>query len=157
MKLGSDSSFVLSFTFTLSLTVSPILAENPQASNPIEGNQAQFTAGQPALKDMATNADGVASISVAALVLPALPLTGLGPPFLNVAASPIPEVAPASAPKPADSAAPGKTKWVIIATIIGTAAVVGAILLLRGIGDSDAGPVGTILIPGTPSVNSPNR
>jgi hypothetical protein len=60
-----------------------------------------------------------------------------------------------------DTESPGETKWIILATIVGTAAVVGIIMLLRGFGGGDstpsAGPVGTILAPGTPAVNAPNR
>src|SRR5262245_30498493 len=132
MKTGSDSSFVVSWVLILALTVSPVLAQNPQPSNPSDGNPAVFTAGQTAVNDTTTNAVDIDSVPVAALALAPLPLTGLRPALLNVVASPIPAAAPAPASKPAEFEAPGKSKWVILATIIGTAAVVGAILLLRG-------------------------
>jgi hypothetical protein len=48
--------------------------------------------------------------------------------------------------------APGQSKWIITAALIGAAAVTGIILLLRAWGGGDDS--GTVIGAGQPSVNS---
>ena len=78
--------------------------------------------------------------------------------------STLPEPAASAQPKPSSDVEPGgKSKWVILAALVVTGAVVGIILLLHGGGGGDEprkpspqpGPTGTILVPGTPGVTNP--
>lgn len=58
-----------------------------------------------------------------------------------------------------EAKAPGDTKWVILAALLGAAAVAGVILLWPGGGDNGKpeGPAGTVIAPGSPTVGTPNR
>jgi hypothetical protein len=62
---------------------------------------------------------------------------------------------------PSGNNAPGQSKWVILAALVITGAVVGTILLLRGIGGGDdsshPNPTGTVIVAGTPAVSTPNH
>jgi hypothetical protein len=103
-------------------------------------------------------------------VLPELPKAKTVTAFPAVARSstlPIPSLFPPAPGKPgtqpsSGNNAPGQSKWVILAALIVTGAVVGTILLLRGIGgggddSSHPNPTGTVIVAGTPAVSTPTH
>jgi hypothetical protein len=119
----------------------------------------------------AETAKDTGSPTVDTSVLPELPLAAT-----TAAAFPVvarnstlpaaPPAAPAAVPSPkpdpnANPDAPGQTKWVILAALIITGAVVGTILLIHGLGGDDhshphpPAPTGTIITAGTPAITTP--
>jgi hypothetical protein len=102
-------------------------------------------------------------------VLPELPKAKTVTAFPAVARNstlPMPSLFPPAPGKPgtqpsSGNNAPGQSKWVILAALVITGAVVGTILLLRGIGGGDdsshPNPTGTVIVAGTPAVSTPNH
>ena len=62
-------------------------------------------------------------------------------------------------PKPASAAqepkAPGDSKWVVLAALAATGAVVAAIMLWPDGGGKSKQPAGTVIVPGTPAIATP--
>jgi hypothetical protein len=86
------------------------------------------------------------------------------PSFSGVAGSSTAATAPSAAPTAPDpapakenseSSAPGESKWIILAAIVTTAAVVAAILLFPHFRGHK--PVGTVITAGTPTIGTPNH
>jgi len=155
-------SAVMSWTITLAITLSPVMAQSTQDAASVSiAPQKEEPAG--IAKDQQT--PGVDNSG-----LPELPKAKVVTAFPVVARNstlPIPAVFPPAPGTPgtqpsSGSNAPGQTRWVILATLLITGAVVGTILLLRGIGGGDdsshpPNPVGTVIAAGTPAVSTPNH
>ncbi len=151
-------SAVVSWTITLALTLSPVMAQTTQ--------DAASVSVAPQNEESADSAKGQQSPIVDNPVLPELPKAKTATAFPTVAlSSTLPTVNPAPGKpttQPRSVDAPGQSKWVILAALIVTGAVVGVILLLRGIGGGDdsshpSNPLGTVIAAGTPSVSTPNH
>jgi hypothetical protein len=155
-------SAVMSWTITLALTLSPVMAQSTQdAASVSVAPQKEEPAG--IAKDQQTPV-------VDNSVLPELPKAKTVSAFPAVARNstlPAPTLFPPAPGKPgtlppSGNNAPGQSKWVILAALVITGAVVGTILLLRGIGGGDDSshppkPVGTVIAAGTPAVSTPNH
>lgn len=137
---------VMSWTITIALSLSPLMA------------QGTLDSGSSAAVQPAENPSDVAKESsnpiVDIPVLPELPLATTATVFPGVTRSSTPAAAPLPARPTRENDAPGQSKWVILAAIIIGAAVVGTILLLRG---NDKKPTQTIIAAGTPSVSVPSH
>lgn len=145
------SSFVVPWILIAALTLSPLMAQDPPASQArvveLEGNGANG-----ASEHVDTSVVGTA-------ILSALPSKEAA-----AAAAALPGGAGANG---SETKAPGKTKSTIIAALIVSGAVVGILLALSGRGGNKstgtAAPVGptptdaTILAAGTPRVDTPNK
>ena len=154
-------SALVSWTITLALTLSPVMAQSTQ-------DAASVSIGQQKEEPAAVAKDQQAP-AVDNSVLPELPKAKTVTAFPTVARSstlPIPSVFPPAPGHPgtqpsSGNNAPGQTKWVILAALIITGAVVGTVLLLRGIGGGDdsshPNPTGTVIVAGTPAVSTPNH
>ena len=155
-------SAVVSWTITLALTLSPVMAQSTQdAASGSIAPQKEEPAG--VARDQQTS-------GVDNSVLPELPKAKTVTAFPAVARSstlPVPSVFPPAPGHPgtqpsSGNNAPGQSKWVILAALVISGAVVGTILLLRGIGGGDdpshpPNPVGTVIAAGTPAVSTPNH
>ena len=141
---------VVAWIITLALSLSPVMAQNAQQT--------------------AETAQDTGSPTVDTSVLPELPLTATTAAAFPAAARnstlpAAPTAAPDSVPSPkpnpnANPDAPGQSKWVILAAIIITGAVVATILLIHGGGDDHShphppAPTGTIITAGTPAITTP--
>jgi hypothetical protein len=139
-------SSIVCWTLAVALTVSPLMAQNPPAPS--------FKMSAP-LEEAIPNApqdvspDSVMSTSV----LIALPATLPEAAFPEVARTSTATALPPEARQNSDS--PGETKWVILAAIVTTAAVIAAILLFPHKGKKSQGPLGTVIAAGTPTVATP--
>ena len=149
-------SAVLSWTVTIALSVAPMMAQTAADSGSAgTAAQAEETAGSA--KD---STDPIVDTTV----LPELPLAATAPTFPNVSRNSIPTTAP-NPSKPGPDVEPGgKSKWTILAAIVIAGAIVGTILLLRGLGGGNDKPnpnppatQGTIITAGTPSVSVPGH
>jgi hypothetical protein len=164
MKLRHPNlTAVMSWTITLALTLSPVMAQSTQdaASVSIAPQNEEPTG---IAKDQQTPI-------VDNSVLPELPKAKTVTAFPTVARNstlPLPTAFPAAPGKPGTQPssghdAPGQSKWVILAALVITGAVVGVILLLRGLGGggddshSPNNPLGTVIAAGTPAVSTPNH
>lgn len=166
------SSSVISWILAIALTVSPLMAQSPSApeKDTTENQAGNGTVSVPAEGSQAPAAPVVdeSSAAVGTSVHTELPVFRPPAKFPGVYRHSTPLSSPATPGAAAaaagargdDSMSPGQSKWIITAVIVGTAAVVGIILLLRGFGggsEKPKGPAGTILAPGTPSVTVPGR
>ena len=154
-------SVVMSWTITLALTLSPVMAQSTQ-------DAASVSIGQQKEEPVAIAKDQQTP-AVDNSVLPELPKAKAVTAFPAVARSstlPIPSLFPPAPGKPdtqpsSGNNAPGQSKWIILAALVITGAVVGTILLLRGIGGGDdsshPNPTGTVIVAGTPAVSTPNH
>src|SRR5436190_10397568 len=98
------SSWAISWILALALTVSPLVAQNPPEPNSTAVEGSDDSASATAFPVVERNSTPLAA----------------------------PAPAPAQ-PRAADELSPaGKSKWVILATIVVTGAVIAAILLLHG-------------------------
>jgi hypothetical protein len=147
----------MSWTITIALSLAPVMAQN--ATDTISAGTAQS----------AVEAAGAAKDSpnpiVDTSVLPELPLASTAPVFPNVSRNSTPTAAPnPTQPRPGIEPG-GRSKWTILAALIIAGAVVGTILLLRGLGGGNdkpspskpPSPTGTIITAGTPSVSVPGH
>jgi hypothetical protein len=157
-------SAVMSWTITLALTLSPVMAQSTQ--------DAASISIAPQNDEPAAIAKDQQTPGVDNSVLPELPKAKTVTAFPAVARNstiPMPSLFPPAPGKPgmpgtqpsSGNNAPGQSKWVILAALVITGAVVGTILLLRGIGGGDdpshPNPTGTIIVAGTPAVSTPNH
>jgi hypothetical protein len=116
----------------------------------------------PHVEETAASAKDSTDPIVDTTVLPELPLAATAPTFPTVSRNSIPAAAP-NPTKPGPDVEPGgKTKWTILAALVIAGAIVGTILLLRGLGGGDDKPKppatqGTIITAGTPSVSVPGH
>lgn len=141
---------VMSSIITIALSLSPVMAQSTvDAGSAVTATQAD---------DIAWTAKESRNPIVDTSVLPELPLAATAATFPGVARNSTPAAAP-NPTKPGPDVEPGgQSKWVILAAIIITGAVVGTILLLRGWGGGDKSkPSGTIITAGTPSVAVPSH
>ena len=141
-------SSVMSWTLVAVLTLSPVMAQAPPESElPLPSPEEKKASDAP--EDLS--------------VLMALALKRTAEPFPTVARRSTRTTIPLEPPKPAfhETKSAGESKWIILAAIIGTASAVAAILLFPGNGGGDkspeTAPIGTVIEPGTPAVNTPNR
>jgi hypothetical protein len=147
-------SAVLSWTITIALSLAPVMAQT--AVDPASAGTA------PQAEERAGSAEDSTNPVVDTSVLPELPLAATAPAFPNVSRNSIPTAAPTPT-KPGSGVEPGgSSKWTILAALIIAGAVVGTILLLRGLGGGNdkpkpPTPQGTIITAGTPSVSVPGR
>jgi hypothetical protein len=140
---------------TVALSLSPVMAQTTanQSSNSFA----------PQHNEVAETTKDTGNPIVDSIVLPELPLAKTAMPFPRVSRNSTPSAASAfpTPPKPSSDDAPGQSKWIITATIVGAAAVTAIILLLRGFGgggdDKPHPPTGTIIGAGTPSVSAPTH
>jgi hypothetical protein len=136
MNLRRSSSFIAtSWVVILALAVSPLMAQDPQSA-PLPAQDEETRAAAPQVHEFK--------------------ITPAGSTFSPLAGS----STSSSAALPEEkqkSDAPGQTKWVILAALIGAGAVTGIILLLRGWGGGDSQKTGTIISAGEPSVAAPAR
>jgi hypothetical protein len=162
MKLRHPNlSAVVSWTITLALTLSPVMAQSTQDAASVSIGQQKEAPAAIAKDQQAPAVDNT--------VLPELPKAKTVTAFPAVARSstlPIPSLFPPAPGKPdtqpsSGNNAPGQSKWIILAALVITGAVVGTILLLRGIGGGDdsshPSPTGTVIVAGPPAVSTPNR
>jgi len=161
------STGLVSWILAAALTVSPLVAQNPPelGSKPvaIENHDA---AGDPQDQDRTEPATAVASTATPTeeAVAPNVSGdTGTGAPYTGVAEASTPASAGTSTGTHAQEprvSSPGESKWIILAAIVVTGAVVAAILLLRGFGGghkSHPETVGTVITAGPPTVSTPNK
>ena len=143
---------VMSSIITIALSLSPVMAQSTQdAGSAITATQVDETA-------RTVKESRIPIVDTA--VLPELPLATTATTFPNVTRNSTPAAAPNPTKPGADVEPGGQSKWVILAAIIITGAVVGTILLLRGWGGGDKSkpaPTGTIITPGTPSIAVPSH
>jgi len=153
-------SALVSWTITLALTLSPVMAQSTHDAASVSVAPQNI---EPAdvVKDQQTPA-------VDNSALPELPKAKTATGFPTVARSsilPLPAF-PAAAGQPSTQPrsgndAPGQSKWVVLAALITAGAVVGVILLLRGLGGGDdshsPNTVGTVIAAGTPAVSTPHH
>lgn len=147
-------SAVLSCTITIALSLEPVMAQTvSDPGSAATAPQAEETAGS-----VNDSANPIVDMSV----LPELPLAATAPTFPDVSRNSIPTAAPTPT-KPGSGAEPGgSSKWTILAALIIAGAIVGTILLLRGLGGGNdkpkpPAPQGTIITAGTPSVSVPGH
>jgi len=144
-------SSLVSWIITAALSISPVMAQTvaDQGSNSVAP---QHNEAAVSIKDMINPI-------VDSLVLPELPLARTATAFPAVSrSSTLPAALPAF-PKPSTEA-PGQSKWIITAVIVGAAVVTAIILLLHGWGggsDKPQPPNGTIIAAGPPSVSAPSH
>src|SRR5262249_31406332 len=155
-------SAVMAWTITLALTLSPVMAQSTQ--------DAASVSVAPQNEEPAGIAKDQQTPIVDNSVLPELPKAKTVTAFPTVARNstlPIPTLVPPAPGNPgtqpsSGNNAPGQSKWVVLAALVITGAVVGIILLLRGLGgggDDSHSPsqVGTVIAAGTPAVSTPNH
>lgn len=133
------------------------------AASPVMAQTAATTPPPMASTEAASQGSDAPIVDI--VVLPELLLARTGAAFPAASRnSTLPAPAASAQPKPSTDIEPGgKSKWVILAALVVTGAVVGIILLLHGGGGDDVarkpspapGPTGTILAPGTPGVTNP--
>ena len=136
------SSSVMSWILALALTLSPVMAQSPLSPGITE---AVRESGEP---------------TAGSLVPLELLFPKTGPAFADVTKhSTLMMAFPAPRSSFQEPKAPGNSKWIILAAIVVTGAVVGAILLFPNGGDKSKppGPEGTVITAGTPTVTSTNR
>ena len=153
LQMGKPSC-VISWIVSAALITSPLMAQNPPATDPT------INAPEDVANDSApqvSNENGEAVVDTSVLPKRPTPASGAAVPVVN--RNSIPTIPTRTAAYPSGSSkssAPGETKWVILAALL-TAGAVTAILLLRG-GDGDSnhhsGTQGTIIVAGTPSVSN---
>jgi len=164
MKLRHPNlTAVMSWTITLALTLSPVMAQSTQ--------DAASVSVAPQTEEPTGIAKDQQTPIVDNSVLPELPKAKTVTAFPTVARNstlPLPTVFPPAPGKPGTQPssghdAPGQSKWVVLAALVITGAVVGVILLLRGLGGggddshSPNNPLGTVIAAGTPAVSTPNH
>lgn len=149
MKLrGPKPSFAVTWILVAALTVAPLMAQDPMPAadpKPVETEHDKASADTPLVEDDDTHS----GTPVLAEPLP----PGPEPKVPTVDKRSTLKAVPLGSPRGsrADDA-PGESKWIITAVLIGAAAVTGIILLLRGWGGGDKS--GTVIGAGQPSVNS---
>jgi hypothetical protein len=145
-------SFLVSWIITVALTLSPVMAQTvtdqgPSSVTPQPNDAAETT------KDIGTPVGD-------SFVLPELPLDKTATAFPTVSRnSTLPGALPAF-PTPSSNEAPGQSKWIVTAVIVGAAVITAIILLLHGWGGGDDKPHppnGTIIAAGPPSVSAPTH
>lgn len=152
MQRNRLSSFGVPWILIAALTLSPLMAQDQQASQ-VKIVELEGSGASGATEHVDTSVVGTA-------ILSALPSKEAVAQAAAAAALPVGPGANASETKP-----PGKTKSTIIAALILTGAVVGILLALKGrngnTSSATAAPVGpapaeaTVLAPGTPRVDTP--
>ncbi len=155
------ASCLIAWMLTITLIAVPLMAQDSPTAGPSERDETVSTTPQPVPVENATSVIGESDTPDGTPVLATLAVARPLPKYPAIPRTAIALSGSAAAPKPAVDEPTGESKWIILAAIVGTAAAVGIILLLRGFGGGkstpSAGPVGTILTPGTPAVNAPNR
>lgn len=144
---------VMSSIITIALSLSPVMAQStPEAGSAVTPAQ---------VDDTATTVKESRNPIMDTSVLQELPLGATASTFPDVTRNSTPAAAPIPTKPGSDVEPGGQSKWVILAAIIITGAVVGTILLLRGFGGGDKSkppsPTGTIITAGTPSVAVPSH
>ncbi len=162
MRLRPRSSFVLSWILAVALTVAPLMAQQPHAPVTTQTPEVQTSEEAQVPQEEATQEAPVVGENGEPVGTPVPVESKATTPestFPNVEKNSTPLSNPTSSPQPSSSNTPGESKWIILAVLITTAAVVGAVLLFRGFGGGKSSPksppVGTVLTPGTPTVNAP--
>jgi hypothetical protein len=153
----SKLSAAMSWTITIALSLAPVMAQNTTDTHSSGTTQSAAEAAGPA-KD-STNP------IVDTSVLPELPLAATAPVFPGMSRNSTPTAAPLPTKPGTDIEPGGRSKWTILAALIIAGAVVGTILLLRGLGGGNdkpspskpPSPTGTIITAGTPSVSVPGH
>lgn len=144
---------VMSWTIAIALSLSPVMAQN--TADPGSSAAVQQSENSPAVAKESANP------TVDISVLPELPLASTATAFPDVTRNSTPAAAPLPTQPAPSSDAPGQSKWVILAALIIAGAVVGTILLIRGLGGGgDKKPpaqTGTIITAGPPSVSVPSH
>ncbi len=132
------------------------------AASPVMAQTSVSTPLPTASTEAASQGSGAPTVDI--VILPELLRARTGAAFPAATRnSTLPSPATSVQPKPSADVEPGgKSKWVILAALVVTGAVVGIILLLHGGGGNDPSkprpqpsPTGTILAPGTPGVTTP--
>ena len=163
MRLRPTPSLMLTWILAVALTLQPVAAQNPQAPVPTQGEETP-NGPPPVVQEAATPVVGEDDSTEGTAITNASPAADPEATFSQVTKNSTPLANPTSAPNPAppeQSDSPGESKWIILAALITAGAIIGAILLFRGFGGGKSspksGPVGTILTPGTPTINPPGQ
>jgi hypothetical protein len=159
------SSIVLRWILAVSLTASPLLAEYPPQSGAV------VPAHQPAVRVVDESNTPLVGTSIFSTVLMDSPAVSTGQINTQKSGTELGEPAPRGNPDKQKAEPGGKTLSDLIIAALIAGGVVALILLLRG-GDHDhkaattgtaphsvtspTQEVGTVLVPGTPSVSSPH-
>ncbi len=158
-----------SWILAIALTVSPLMAQNAVAPSVQPASSQHDDGASGETRQPAEAAEvipgGTNDPILESAVLPETKVAKAATELPGVAGSSTPSAVPLGA-KPAappagsegSTKAPGESKWIITAVVVGTAIAVGIILLLRGWhknkGQESQGPLGTIITAGTPSVGN---
>ena len=159
MKFRRPKSFLaMAWILAVALIVTPLMAQNPPAQGLMPTANEDDEATSNTQQDATSAVTGQSSAPLGTSVLVALPVTRAGAAFPNVANRSILITPPSTEQRNAVSKPAGETKWIILAAVVITGAVVAAILLFPGHkGDKSNGPAGTILAAGTPAIGIPPK
>ena len=158
MKLRPESSFFLTWILAIALTLSPVMAQtqNSQPPTPTEEQEATplppVPHEDPAIPVVSENGNPVGTT-----VPTESPEAQLEAPYPKVTRTSTMLAGSTSSQKQQSQAdSPGKSKWIVLAALLATGAVVAAVLLFRGFGGGDDEDA-TVITAGPPSVNAPSR
>ena len=167
------SSIALRWILAVSLTATPLLAEYPPQSREAQARQREAVkdvvpAHRQAVRVMDENNDPVVGSSIFSAVLMDSPAASAGQINTQKTGTELGAPKPAGNPDQKKAEPGGKTSSDLIIAALIAGGVIALILLLRGGDHKGAAPashavtpppqeVGTVLVPGTPSVSSPHR
>jgi hypothetical protein len=161
MKLRPKSSFIMTWILSVALTLSPVMAQTQNSPGPIatDDEQATSTSQQEVLPEGSTTPVVVADgDSVGTPVPAASSQTQPEAAYPKVERTSTMLASQSSSPTQSQADSPGKSKWIVLAALIATGAVVAAVLLFRGFGGGDdEDPETTVITAGPPTVNAPSR